>query len=253
MRFANLEKRNGKNPIITYLKKENADILCIQEYDFSTDADYLTQKDVEKELEMYPYHNIKNIGNQGLHLACFSKYPILSSRIIDTKSISNGAVIYELKIGRDTVMLINCHLESNKLTKEDKVIYKDILKAPETNKVKRGTRQLTTKLAEASIIRAEQARIVAQEIAVSHHPHTIVCGDFNDISTSYTHRVISNRLKNAFAESGCGWGISYNQNRFYFRIDHILTDNKLETYNCAVDRSIQDSDHYPIKCRIAFP
>ncbi|KAA6310291.1 hypothetical protein EZS27_038384, partial [termite gut metagenome] len=121
MRFANLEKRNGKNPIITYLKKENADILCIQEYDVSTDADYLTQKDVEKELEMYPYHNIKNIGNQGLHLACFSKYPILSSRIIDTKSISNGAVIYELKIGQDTVMLINCHLESNKLTTEDKV------------------------------------------------------------------------------------------------------------------------------------
>ncbi|KAA6332304.1 hypothetical protein EZS27_019178 [termite gut metagenome] len=253
MRFANLEKRNGKNPIITYLKKENADILCIQEYDVSTDADYLTQKDVDKELKMYPYNNIKKTGNQGLHLACFSKYPILSSRIIDSKSISNGAVIYELKIGQDTVMLINCHLESNKLTKEDKVIYEDILKAPETNKVKRGTRQLMTKLAEATIIRAEQARIVAEEIDTSHHPYMIVCGDFNDVSTSYTHRIISKHLKDAFTESGCGLGISYNQNKFYFRIDHILTDKKSETYNCTVDRSIQNSDHYPIKCRIAFP
>jgi endonuclease/exonuclease/phosphatase family metal-dependent hydrolase len=253
MRFANLEKRNGMNPIITYLKKENADILCLQEYDVSTNADYLTQKDVEKELKRYPYHNITNTGKQGVHLGCFSKYPILSSRAIESKSISNGAVMYELKIGQDTVMLMNCHLESNKLTKEDKVIYEDILKAPETNKVKRGTRQLTAKLAEASILRAEQARRIAQEIAASRCSYILVCGDFNDIATSYTYRIISNRLKDAFTESGCGWGISYNQNKFYFRIDHILTGKQVETYNCTVDRSIQDSDHYPIKCRIAFP
>ena len=48
-------------------------------------------------------------------------------------------------------MLINNHLESNKLTKEDKVVYESMLKSPETEKVKSGARLLIRKLAEASI------------------------------------------------------------------------------------------------------
>ncbi|MDR2859921.1 MAG: endonuclease, partial [Mediterranea sp.] len=155
------------------------------------------------------------------------------------------------KIGEDTATLINCHLESNKLTKEDKVVYEGIWKSPQTDNVKKGTRLLIPKLAEASAIRAVQAQIVAGEINSSRHPYVMVCGDFNDTSISYTHRVISQNMYDAFTESGCGMGISYNMNRFYFRIDHILTGKNMKVYNCMVDRSIKDSDHYPVKCYIA--
>ena len=55
-------------------------------------------------------------------------------------------------------MLINNHLESNKLTKEDKVVYESMLKSPETEKVKSGARLLIRKLAEASAIRAPTSR-----------------------------------------------------------------------------------------------
>ncbi|KAA6320569.1 hypothetical protein EZS27_029672, partial [termite gut metagenome] len=245
MRFGNLEKENGKNAMLAYLKKEDADILCMQEYDVSWDENYLTQKDVEKELSAYPYRRIMQ-----KQLACYSKYPILSARFLDCKSNYNGAALFELKIGQDTITLINCHLESNKLTKEDKTVYENMLKSPQTDKVKKGTRQLAAKLADASVIRASQARIVAGEISASRHSHVIVCGDFNDTSISYTHRVISQSLNDAFTETGGGLGVSYNMHRFYFKIDHILTSKNTKVYNCIVDHSIKDSDHYPIKCYI---
>jgi endonuclease/exonuclease/phosphatase family metal-dependent hydrolase len=245
MRFGHLKKdnRTHKNAILAYVKNQDVDILCMQEYDVSKNKDYLTQNDIDAALKSYPYRNIQK------EFACYSKFPILSAKLIDCKT-NLGAACYELKIGKDTVMLINCHLESNKLTKEDKALYEDMLKAPTTGNIQRETHQLTAKLADASIIRAEQARIIAGEISSSPRPYVVVCGDFNDIALSYTYRVVSQGLRDAFIQSGCGMGVSYNTNRFYFRIDHILTSKDMKVYNCVVDRSIKDSDHYPIKCYV---
>ncbi len=148
----------------------------------------------------------------------------------------------------DTLTLIGCHLESNKLTAEDKAVYTDMLKDPEKEKVKSGMRLLVSKLAEATALRAPQADAVAAEVAAARYRPLIVCGDFNDSPISYTHRTISQGLKDAFVESGSGFGISYNQNHFYFRIDNILASPELKSYRCEVDRHIDASDHYPIAC-----
>ncbi|MDE6347549.1 MAG: endonuclease/exonuclease/phosphatase family protein, partial [Bacteroides sp.] len=185
-------------------------------------------------------------------IACYSKFPILSARTLNYPSEYNGSLLYEIKIGEDTLTLINNHLESNKLTLADKEVYEEMLKSPEKEKVKSGARLLIRKLAEASAIRAPQADAIAREIAASAHPYVIVCGDFNDSPISYAHHTIARELDDAFTESGRGLGISYNQNRFYFRIDNILTSKNLKAYNCTVDRSIKDSDHYPIWCHIAL-
>ena len=56
---------------------------------------------------------------------------------------------------------------------------------------------------------------------------------------------------NVKVQSGNGFGISYNQNHFYFRIDHILLSKNLESYQCTVDKTIKSSDHYPIWCFVA--
>ena len=251
MGFDGAVKKDGENPILNYLKNSGADILCLQEYQTIESSHYLSQKDVEKALKDYPYHKIQTVGSEKGHtnrIACYSKYPILSSRRLDYASEYNGSAVYELKIGEDTVMLINNHLESNKLTKEDKVVYESMLKSPETKKVKSGARLLIRDLAEASAIRGSQADSIAQEIASSQHPYIIVCGDFNDTPISYAHRVIGQGLNDTFTQSGRGLGISYNQNKFYFRIDNILASKNLKSYNCTVDRSIKESDHYPIWC-----
>lgn len=125
--------------------------------------------------------------------------------MLDYRSNYNGSMVYEIKIGKDTVLLINNHLESNKLTREDKVVYEDMLKDPKAGKVKSGVRQLVNKLAEASAIRSAQARTIAQEIAHSPYPSVIVCGDFNDSPISYAHRVISQDMDDALPNRDAGW------------------------------------------------
>ncbi len=252
MGFGASSPTDRQNPILTYLQESRADIICLQEYSTGKTSKHPTQKAIDKALAEYPYHRIDAIGKQrGNKVACYSKLPILSARPLKYASASNGTLVYELAWGDDTLLLINNHLESNKLTKEDKVVYEDMLRDPEKDKVESGMRQLVGKLAEAAALRAPQADSIAREIERSPHRDIIVCGDFNDSPISYTHRVIGQELDDAFTHSGRGLGISYNQNKFYFRIDHILTSPSLEAFNCTVDRSIAASDHYPVTCRIA--
>lgn len=254
MSFGKMEKKNGKNPVLEYIRKSNADIICLQEHNVSSTAKiHLNSKEVEVGMKAYPYRHIQRVGSDisNNRIAIYSKFPILSARKLKYESAYNGSAIYEIKVNDDTLTLINNHLESNKLTKEDKVVYEDILKDPNAHKVKSGARQLIGKLAEASAIRAKQADVIAAEIQASRHPYIIVCGDFNDTPISYAHRVISENLDDAFTESGRGLGISYNQNKFYFRIDNILISKNLKAYNCTVDHSIKDSDHYPIWCYVS--
>jgi endonuclease/exonuclease/phosphatase (EEP) superfamily protein YafD len=143
--------------------------------------------------------------------------------------------------------LINNHLESFKLTSKDKVRYLDFIKGagPETFGGLRATIQ--QKLGPAFLIRAGQARAVAEEIKQSRGDYLLVCGDFNDTPVSYAHRVVQGDLLDAFAESGCGPGITYNLNYFWFRIDHILYSSNMEAFQCTVD-PVRYSDHYPVWC-----
>jgi len=248
MAFGDLRKTAGKNPILTYLQESGADIICMQEYVVTPNRKYVTQQNIDKALKDYPYKHIQRVGARGASngVACYSKYPIISAKRVEYPSNNNGSVLYEIAIGKDTVTLINNHLESNKLTALDKEVYEDMIKSPEADKVKKGAWHLVQKLGDAQSIRAKQARAIAEAVKNSRYPYVIVCGDFNDSPISYAHKTISQNLDDAFITSGNGLGISYNQNKFYFRIDNILISKKLKAYNCTVDRSIKSSDHYPI-------
>ena len=252
MGFGDPATDGGENPVLAYLRDSGADIICLQEYADKRGTKYPGRKDIERALAAYPYHRIDAIGDhKGNQLACYSKLPILSARRLDYASASNGTMAYELAWEGDTLLLLNNHLESNKLTQEDKDLYEDMLRDPGKEKVESGMRQLVRKLAEAAAIRAAQADSIALAIRRSPHRDIIACGDFNDSPLSYAHRVIGENLDDAFAASGRGLGISYNRNKFYFRIDHILLSPALEAFGCTVDRSIRASDHYPILCRVA--
>lgn len=255
MGFIGAKRHTEKNPnpVIEYLQNSDADVICLQEFIMGADKYHLSKKDVDKALKSYPYKAVDKVGsNTDNSLACYSRYPILSSEPLKYESQYNGTIIYKLAINGDTVTLINNHLESNKLTFEDKAVYMDMIKDPKAQKVSTGARLLLSKLAEASSIRAKQARVIARAIREFGTSRVIVCGDFNDTPISYTHRIISRNLTDAFVQSGCGMGISYNQNRFYFRIDNILISKNMVSYDCTVDNSIKDSDHYPIWCYIGM-
>ena len=258
MAFHGCQKGEEGNPILNYLKTSGADILCLQEYATGRDHKrHLMQADIDRALKAYPYHTITAIGEgkrRTNKIACYSKYPIISSRKVDYPSPYNGSAIYRILVDGDTLTVINNHLESNKLTKEDKVVYEELLSVPEKEKMNSVMRHLIKKLAEASVVRGVQADSLARRIEAIKGKPIVVCGDFNDIPLSYAYRQIARcQLTDAFAHSGRGAGISYNQHHFYFRIDHILTGGGVTSYNCRVDRSIKTSDHYPIRCDLTLP
>lgn len=239
--------KDNPNPVLEYLKNSNADIICLQEYIV---GGRLKKKDVDDALRDYPYkHYYKISASNGL--GCYSRFPILSAQPVKYASLNNGSIAYKMEVKGDTLLVINNHLESNKLTERDKEVYRDMMKGPDKAKVSQGSRLLIKKLAEASAIRAPQADSIASLIAGYKGDGVIVCGDFNDSPISYAHRVIGEKLNDAFVQSGNGLGISYNQNHFYFRIDHILLSKNLKSYQCTVDNTIKSSDHYPIWCYVA--
>lgn len=232
---------DNPNPILEYLRDSKADVICLQE------CGPISDKDRRKFLSMYPYYKVHHVGPFDA-LACYSKYKIVDAEKVDNQTETNGSVAYHLKIGNDTILLINNHLQSNGLTAEDKKAYKEMLKEPKGRTFREGFRLLMKKLPQANARRGPQADSVAKLIRKRRYHGVWVCGDFNDSPVSYVHRVISDDLVDAFVESGQGIGISYNQKGFPFRIDNIMVTKEWRTYKCTVDNSIKASDHYPIWC-----
>ena len=232
-----------KNNIISYLKESDADIICLQEMDFWAE---LTHKEADKFLSTYKYKHF----NAKIHMGCYSRFPILSAKPVKYESESNGSMAYEMLVHGDTVLVINNHLESYKLTGDDKAVYKQMVVHPNKHVVKKGSEQLIKKLADAAAIRAPQAQAIQKYIKNQKHEKVIVCGDFNDSPMSYALRLLREDLQDAFATAGNGLGLSYHLNGFYFRIDHILVSSHFKVTQCKVDNSIDDSDHYPIYCQI---
>ncbi len=245
---------NG-SPVLQYILDNQANIVCLQEYSTYISKRESNKKQLAEIKKRYQYSSFDKVGNQHSlnEIAIYSEFPILSKKRIVLDSDYNGVVLYKLRVGNDTLYVFNCHLESNKLMMEDKVVYEQMLKEPNSGSIKKGVPQLLKKIGEAAAIRAKQADVLHQEIMeLPKDSYILVAGDFNDSPISYTHRVISEGLYDTFVVSGNGLGISYNQHKLYFRIDHILTSKNIESYDCVVDRSEKVSDHYPISCYITL-
>lgn len=252
MSFAYKEHTNAHpNPVIEYIAQSGADIVCLQEYAEDTHAHYLTKRKIYRALKMYPYRSIIYLHKTNRlrsGIAVFSKFPIEKSQRIPYDSEFNGSSMHVIRLNNDQkLLLVNNHLESFKLTTEDRTRYASFLKGAGTENLDALKGSLQQKLGTAFKIRATQAEKVAEAVQKAKSEYVVVCGDFNDTPISYAHRTLQQGLVDAFSESGCGMGISYNQNGFWFRIDHILHSTNMKSLNCTVD-DIDYSDHYPVWC-----
>lgn len=244
----NSSTANLDNPLIAFLESSDADIICLQEFPFSA----LKSKGAKELLAAYPYRSylLNNWSVAKSHyLCCLSKFPILSVEDVDFNSTSNGCAKYRILHGTDTLVIYNCHLQSNNLNAEDKSVYEQLLSDPNKDRLRsEGTREIVKKLRDAVSKRAAQANLVLAEVKKDTSPYVIVCGDFNDSPISYTHKLFTQELADAYVRSGNGPGFSYNRNKIFYRIDHILYSPAFEAYDCVVDHSVKTSDHYPISC-----
>ena len=237
------------NAVLEYLQNSDADIICLQEYIY---GGKLKKKDIDYALREYKYKHYYSLDKGWNGLGCYSRYPILSAKPINYQSNLNGSIAYYIKVKDDTLVVINNHLESNKIVESDVETYHQMVDDPNRENVSSGMQKLLKKLAKATSIRSQQTDILTEKLRELKGKKILLCGDLNDSPISYTHHQINKELKDAFAESGNGIGVSYNKNRFYFRIDHIFFSENLSAYECKVDNTIAASDHYPISCYISL-
>ena len=243
----------GFDTIYKYLVRQNADIVCLQE-----EVDTWRRYVFARFQKLYPYNDTTIFYNDatgangmGIH----TRFPIIRRERIPyySKDHANGSMAWFLKVKDDTVLVINNHLESTHLSKEDRNRYEDLIKGRlKRDTVKDESMLLLGKVGEASAIRAKAAEAVHRYIEDHSQYPIIVCGDFNDNPISYSRRMVAKGLKDCFVETGRGIGLSYNRKGFYFRIDHVMCSDHFEPYNCKIDNEIDASDHYPIHCRLKF-
>ena len=231
--------------IISYVKQCDADIVCIQE-------DMNSIHDTRAEWgRLYAYCDTLLVSqpSAGNGIGLYSRYPILRRERILYPSLANMSVAYFLQKGRDTIIVINNHLESNHLSVIEREGYRELIKGDMSKEeAKKQSRKLIDKLTDAAVIRAPQADSVAAFIRKHSGYPIIVCGDFNDNPISYARRTIAHDLTDCYVATAKGVGWSYNQKGFYVRIDNILCSSHFKPYNCKVDKKIDASDHYPIFC-----
>ena len=236
-----------KTQIIDYINHSEADIVCLQEFGWHRNGkDFLSKEKIISSLKKYPYYHIEialDKNNVTYGIATFSKFPIINKQQIDYESYFNSSIYSDIKIGSDTVRVFNNHLESNRLTVQDK---EKLSKEMNSEIIGQTARKLSVALA----LRAKQAEAVAKEIANSPHS-AIVCGDFNDIPVSYVYKKIRGNLQDTFIGSGKGLGLTYSDKLYRFRIDYIFLNENFTYFGYDIDK-IKYSDHYPVTCEFSI-
>lgn len=232
---------DASNPILDYVINSDADIVCLQEA-------RLNGAILDAVKGIYDYCDSVIYPGRGDCLVLMSKYPILSKDRIEYESGGNLSAAFTVKMGEDTVTVINNHFESTGISLADRAGFNDMVKGKSSkDTIKAESIRLAEALGKSVRIRAPQVDAVARYVR-GLKGSVILCGDFNDSPISYAHRTLAKELTDCYVAAGNGPGISYCRNAMCVRIDNIMCSDDWQPYKCKVDRSAGHSDHYPIYC-----
>lgn len=243
--FYRKDHSSSRKEILAFLRDEDPDMLCLQEF-YSFNLPGYRESDFYDKLNHLPFRHIDYVDSRhatGLGIASFSRYPILSTGRIPLEKSNNICIYSNILVDQDTFRIYNCHLQSVNLDSEDYHIL-DSLKFRYDDQQIAEIKDISNRLRYAFIKRAAQANLVAAHVAACPYP-AIICGDFNDTPVSYTYRTIRNGLQDAFSECGWGLGRTYHGEFPSFRIDYTLHSKSMETLFYSRGK-ITVSDHFPI-------
>jgi endonuclease/exonuclease/phosphatase family metal-dependent hydrolase len=244
----NLETRSKMFNLLT---NESPDIACFQEFFHSDRGQFHNLDTLVQFMNAKNYHveytiNLRKSDHWGM--VTFSKYPIVNKGKLEFggKYSNNSCIFTDIKINDDTVRVYNIHLQSINFMKKDYSFMDSLIDKDQDAQIE-GSKRILWLLKKAYIKRAKQTDMVAEHIKNSPYP-VIVCGDFNDPPSSYAYHILSHNLKDAFRETGRGFGQTFIGGSVpSFRIDYILHDKKFKAYEFNTIHKAY-SDHYPITC-----
>ncbi len=138
----------------------------------------------------------------------------------------NGFLVTDVETDIGTLRIINAHLQSNRISG----MAADIGKDKDLSEGIDRAESMFRSYGAAAAVRAEQAEDIRKIIQDSPHP-VIVGGDFNDVPSSHTYqRILTDRLKDAWAVAGNGMGTTFTGPLPFLRIDFLLVDRSLTVH-----------------------
>ena len=251
-RFIEIKKNNNKGSqtrlkMMEMLKEQNADLLCLQEFQTSANPDYYDNISyIQKELD-FPYFSFTYDEDGDRHYyssAIFSKYPIIDSGRVryPRPSLPDVLLHADIKKGEDTFRVFTSHLQSLQFRRSD---YEKINKIKSVeDSIISNSRTIVSKIKRGFINRSIQADIISQIVGDSPYP-VLFCGDLNDVPNSYTYFTVRGNMQDAFLKKGFGAGRTFSALSPTLRIDYILADAqfRIRQFNRVVKNY---SDHYMI-------
>jgi endonuclease/exonuclease/phosphatase family metal-dependent hydrolase len=237
---------NTEQEIIDFLKSQKADVICLQEY-FTRETGKISRRDLLRELSGTPYSHVYYLsGRNKIYkhgIAIFSVFPIVNKGVLLFENSNNAGIYADIVLNRDTIRVYNNHLQSIRFIKRN-YDFIDTAKFEYSDKQVDEIKDISEKLKDGFIKRSHQVEMIKSNMERCRYPK-ILCGDFNDTPFSYTYQQISKNMKDAFIDSGRGFGRSYRGSIPSFRIDYILYSRELECTGFAtIERKL--SDHYPL-------
>ncbi len=233
--------------IFELIRKENPDVLCIQEFYTTKKQGPFSENHILARLNQFKYKHIEYRSgkreNRNFGLVTFSKYPIVERNNIKFENTGNFSIQTDIEAHGERIRVFNNHLESIRFTSKH-LNFLDSLNYKDDQDRREKLKEITGKMRNAFQHRAYQAEVIGRHISNSPYP-AIVCGDFNDTPVSYVYKQMRGNLKDAFVESGKGFGGTYNGQLPSFRIDFIFHDAKFNSYGFKkID--VNYSDHFPV-------
>ena len=225
-RFEWLPIENVKDKIIQFIKAEQPDIICLQEYRQGNPIDLKGY---------YNFNALPEDPNVKSGQAIFSKFPIVNSGSLEFPNTFNNAIFVDIVKQKDTIRVYTLHLESSKINTDVENLKKET------------SGQLFKQVGRT--FKAQQSQVELLLKHKSQSPYkTIVTGDFNNTAYSYIYKeILGDDLRDTFEEAGHGFGKTYDFKFFPMRIDFILADEQFPVNGFKTYSDIKLSDHYPIK------
>lgn len=229
-----------------YLKTEKPDLLCLQEFNkwVGMPGNSTTALELKKSMGGKMYFVTRDSSLNDLTI-------VSRHRIIKHKSISfskhktnNGGLWADVVIAKDTFRVFCVHFQSYLISNMNLEGFAKPDKAIQNSK------NIILRLKGAFKNRAPQVEIILKEVAASPYK-VILCGDFNDTPMSFTYGQMTKKLKDAFVESGSGIPTTYSGPFPSYRIDYVMYDKLLKSYNYKRSEAY-GSDHHLVQAEIGL-